>query len=377
LNGGEHGGGEDRSRLRSHGAVVHVSLDGARIVDDTMRPGRGSPPKTGADPPSSSPPHRVPDVNDPQPTWTEISRSPSDRRAREHALVLQAMGVRSIRAQDAEDHILLVPTERAEFARDQLEHYDRENKGWPPREDEPVAISEGVHAAIVYAGLMVLVFLADQRDSFGVDWAKAGIARADAIRSGEWWRALTALTLHADALHLAGNVVFGALLGVVLAQSIGVGLAWLGFVATGALGNLANAFVQAPRHASLGASTAVFGVLGIQVAYEWMRRRELGYRGWRRWAPLIMGAVWLGWFGTGGVDHDPTKSVKEAMRDIDVALQGTDVMAHVLGFAAGIALGALLGLRKRRIALEPWLQAALALAAPAILALAWAAALHA
>jgi rhomboid protease GluP len=315
-------------------------------------------------------------VNDEPTTWTEISRSPSERRAREHALVLQAMGVRSIRANEVDQHVLLVPTERADYARDQVERYDRENKGWPPREEEPVAISEGVHAAIVYAGLMVLVFLADQRNAFGIEWAQAGVARADLIRAGQWWRALTALTLHVDALHLAGNVVFGALLGVVLAQSIGVGLAWLGFVATGALGNFVNAYVQSPRHASLGASTAVFGILGIQVAYEWMRRRELGYARWRRWAPVIMGLVWLGWFGTGGVDHDPTKSAREAMHDIDVALQGTDIMAHVFGFAAGIGVGVALGLRKRRIALEPWAQAALALAAPLVLALAWAAALR-
>lgn len=315
-------------------------------------------------------------MNDQQSTWTEVSRSPHERQSREHSLVLQAMGVRHISARDVEQHLLLVPSEASAFAREQIERYDRENRGWPPREEEPIAISRGVHAAIVYGGLMVLMFLVQGQSSFGVDWAAAGRAQAGLIRQGEWWRVLTALSLHVDTLHVVGNIVFGALLGVVLSQSIGVGLAWLGFVATGAIGNLVNAYVQSPRHTSIGASTAVFGVLGIQVAYEWMRRRELGYRRWRRWAPLIMGAVWLGWFGTGGIDHDVTKPMKEQMRDIDLALQDTDVMAHVFGFAAGLAAGVGLGLRKRRIGLDPRAQVGLAIAAPALVALAWVLALR-
>lgn len=304
-------------------------------------------------------------------TWTEVSRSQSERSSREHSLVLQSMGVRHIGARDLDQHVLLVPTEAAAFAREQLERYDRENKGWPPREEEPIAVSHGVHAAIVYGGLLVLMFLADRQSTFGLDWYAAGRAQAALIREGEWWRAITALTLHVDVLHLAGNLVFGAVLGIILAQSIGVGIAWLGFVATGALGNFANALVQSPQHTSIGASTAVFGVLGIQVAYEWMRRRELGYRRWRRWAPLIMGVVWLGWFGTGGIEHNVTNTAAESMRDIDKALRETDVMAHVLGFASGIAMGIGLGLSKRRIGLAPRTQAALAIAAPAVVAVAW------
>jgi membrane associated rhomboid family serine protease len=310
-------------------------------------------------------------VNDPQSTWTEVSRSPNERQTREHSLVLQAMGVQHISGRDAEQHVLLVRSEASAFAREQIERYDRENKGWPPREEQPIAISKGVHAAILYAGAMVLMFLCDRRHTFDVDWYDAGRAQAGLIRHGEWWRVLTALTLHVDTLHLAGNVVFGALLGVILSQSIGVGLAWLAFVATGALGNLANAWVQSPKHTSIGASTAVFGVLGVQVAYEWMRRRELGYGRWRRWAPLVMGVVWLGWFGTGGIDHSMSKTMAEQMKDIDNALMETDVMAHVFGFAVGLAAGLALGLRPRRIALSRRAQAVLALAAPGLLVFAW------
>ena len=44
---------------------------------------------------------------------------------------------------------------------------------------------------------------------------------------GEWWRAFTALTLHADAGHLMANLLFGVLFAYPAAQLVGVGVAWL------------------------------------------------------------------------------------------------------------------------------------------------------
>jgi membrane associated rhomboid family serine protease len=170
-----------------------------------------------------------------------------------------------------------------------LERYRAENVGWPPKETYPAPISQGIHAAIVFGGLLVLCFSFQEAWRFGIDWESFGRADAVKIRGGEWWRAITALTLHADLSHLAGNVVFGSVLGVILAQSVGVGIAWWSVLAAGAFGNYANAWVQDISHRSLGASTAVFGALGIQVAYEYMRRSELAYRAWRRWVPVIMG----------------------------------------------------------------------------------------
>ena len=38
-----------------------------------------------------------------------------------------------------------------------------------------------------------------------------GQAQAQLLLEGQWWRAATALTLHADAGHVLGNCLFGAL----------------------------------------------------------------------------------------------------------------------------------------------------------------------
>ena len=95
-----------------------------------------------------------------------------------------------------------------------------------------------------------------------ITWEHAGLADAGLIMAGEWWRAATALTLHADAAHLLGNVFVGSLFCAVLAAQTGLGSGLLCMVAAGVLGNLANAAVHGSDHLSLGFSTAVFGAAG-------------------------------------------------------------------------------------------------------------------
>jgi membrane associated rhomboid family serine protease len=309
-------------------------------------------------------------VNEQLSTWAEVARAPQRRRCNEYALVLQAMGIAHGIAESAGEFVLVARSEDAARAREEIERYVRENVGWPPREAYQKPLSDGVQAAIVYAGLLVLVWLAVRRDAFGLDWLEEGRAHAQRIRDGGWWRCLTALTLHVDAVHLVGNIVFGALFGVVLAQSLGSGLAWLCFVVAGGLGNLANAWIQPPLHMSIGASTGVFAALGVQVAYEWMRRRELRYTRWRRWAPFVMGAALLGMLGTGGASMF-NESPRETVRALERVVEQTDVMAHGTGFLAGLALGCVLALTRLPARADRRAKLAFAVLAPGLITLAW------
>jgi membrane associated rhomboid family serine protease len=64
-----------------------------------------------------------------------------------------------------------------------------------------------------------------------LDFVRLGAGDTGAMLfSGQWWRAITALTLHADVAHLAGNVVVGGLFMAFLCREAGVGagffLAW-------------------------------------------------------------------------------------------------------------------------------------------------------
>jgi rhomboid protease GluP len=314
-------------------------------------------------------------LTEPEITWIEVARVPTREAAAELALVLEAVGLSSGAARAGDEHVLIVRLEAAPRARAELAKYVSENRGWPPRAAVPPPISRGFEAAAVFVVLLALAYLTQRRGAFGLDWWAAGCADAGLIRHGAWWRALTALTLHADVLHLVGNVVFGALFGVMLAQSVGSGTAWLAFAVTGALGNWANAWLQSPSHTSIGASTAVFGMLGVQVAHDWMRRKQLHYSPWRRWAPLVIGAALLAWLGGGAERVDPSDLSKKLI-DLDVPIQKVDVGAHVLGFAAGIGLGTLLGRLARPFAPGRWAQTAIALLAVLAIALAWAFALR-
>lgn len=309
-------------------------------------------------------------MNENQATWIEVSRSPDRRTCRNHGLVLQAMGMPHGILQVDDSFVVVARADEADKARLEIARYERENVGWPPREEARAPVSQGIHAAIVYGGLLALFFLFQHDERYGIDWSTLGRADAGLIRSGEWWRAVTALTLHTDLPHVAGNIVFGAAFGVILAQSIGVGLAWWAFLATGALGNLINAWFQAPTHLSMGASTAVFGALGTQAAFEWMRRHELSYRGWRRWAPLIMGVGLLGWLGTGGASIDDPGA-------LDGTLQKVDVMAHVFGFAVGALGGFVLGGARRSLRLRPRTQFLVTISTVVVVVVAWALAIRA
>jgi len=170
-----------------------------------------------------------------------------------------------------------------------------------------------------------------------------------AIRAGEWWRALTALTLHADAAHVLGNAVAAALLVSVVCQALGLGVG-LGLVLlAGTLGNLLTAVAQRGPHVSVGASTAVFGAIGILAALRVVTpgRVRLGAR--RPWVILAATLVLLVLFGVG---------------------PDVDVLAHLFGLLAGLGVGYLGALSARRPP-TPTVQWLLAILAAAALAGAW------
>jgi len=178
---------------------------------------------------------------------------------------------------------------------------------------------------------------------------------ADSARivfQGEWWRTATALTLHGDVSHLAANLMTGLLFAAFVLPHFGTGLTWLGIVLTGVLGNLANAwFYRHEEHYSIGASTAVFGALGLLVAAEFIDRwRYAATRAWWHLVlPLGAGVGLLAYLGVG-----------------DEATKHTDYMAHFFGFVAGLVLGvpaALAQLRERTSRRFQHLAAAFALAA--------------
>ena len=149
-------------------------------------------------------------------------------------------------------------------------------------------------------------------------WFTVGTASADAILHGQWWRAVTALTLHANLPHLLGNVVATLLFVSAVGRALGPGLGALAIIASSAVANLLTAAVHHTRYLSVGASTATFAALGIMAGIgAWRRWRVLPQRR-RAWLPIGAG---LGLFAMLGVGEP------------------IDVFAHLFGLAVGCLFG--------------------------------------
>lgn len=231
--------------------------------------------------------------------------------------------------------VLESPTWYAQRAAREIGLYLEENRHAPeapplpaPRvSDRPTLLA--MLALVVFYAVTVRVWpslgLYPQR------FADLGIADAAAMLDGQWWRAATALTLHADAAHVFGNAVIGGVFVALVCRSLGSGPGWLAVLATGIGGNALNAWVQGPSHLSLGFSTAVFGAAGILSGLRAATGRGLAFRSFV--VPVAAGLGLLATLGSGG-EH-------------------TDLGAHLLGFGVGVILGLAAGAAVGRFGLVP------------------------
>lgn len=87
---------------------------------------------------------------------------------------------------------------------------------------------------------------------------------------GEWWRMVTGAFLHADLRHLLFNMAVLYLLGRRLESFVGPALL-AGIYAVSLLGGAAGAMAHRPDAAMVGASGAVYGVMGAAFVVEYLR----------------------------------------------------------------------------------------------------------
>jgi len=237
----------------------------------------------------------------------------------EYALVLEAQGIPYERVELDGAWSLVVAPSSVQAAADELTRYAAERA---VRREVPVRFvpfAGSAMGAAVYAFVLILVAYCAGIELFGVDWLGAGALESKAGAAGEWWRAVTALTLHLDQEHLLGNLLFGIGIGVLAGRMFGPGCAWLGILLSGAAANFVDMLVSPSGHRAVGASTAVFAALGLLAGFGWSERRKLRDRRFYRWAPLFAGICLLALLGA-GTEH-------------------VDVLGHLLGFSSGTAAG--------------------------------------
>jgi rhomboid protease GluP len=298
----------------------------------------------------------------------EVFRSARRGACDDRAFMLVAVGIASevhFIGGDAGYAVFVEAAVRAQ-AQHQLWMYEQERLRRPPPEPEPEPLQPRAWwGSVVYVLVLLAVPLALGQGWFPANPYDAGVMSPEKMQAGQWWRALTALTLHWDASHLLGNLGSGALLGYSAAQVWGSARAWLLIVLAAALANAIEGAFGVAHYVSAGASTAVFAALGLVAAHAWRTRGQRALSTRRRWAPLIAGIAMLGFFGGGG--EDPQGGIADP----------TNVLSHALGFAAGVAFGVLVATTRG----AAWLRRLPAWAAGcgvlAAIALAWTLALRA
>ena len=282
-----------------------------------------------------------------------VRRTRDLRRAEEWALVLEAEGLAPRLLHTSGGWVVSVPSQHLERAATELWAYESENRTEVP-EDRPWPGQTPFYTSVGVAAALLVFFLATTWTQEWVRWVERGGADAEWILRGELWRTVTALTLHGDFPHVATNAAAIVFFLTAVCRSLGPGLGVAMVLCVGALGNLINAWFHGFDHLSVGASTAVFGALGLLGGMGVVQRRRLGMQGRRAWIPLGAGLGILAMIGTGG--------------------PRVDLWAHLWGFVAGGGAGMCAALFLERPD-NAGVQLRIGVAAAAAVVLCWVAAL--
>jgi membrane associated rhomboid family serine protease len=236
---------------------------------------------------------------------------------REFSLVLEARGIEHEVRETGDAWVLAVAPPSVHRAYEEISRYSAERS--VPR-NVPTSIEPFAGAGIGALGYVLILLVTAYcagAGLFGADWLSRGALDSGAAR--EWWRAVTALTLHLDQEHLLGNLLFGVFAGMAASRLLGSGVAWASILGAGALANYVEILIAPAAHRAVGASTAVFAALGLLAGLAWRQRLTLRERRWYRWAPLIAGICLLTLLGAGNAH--------------------VDVLGHALGFLFGVGVG--------------------------------------
>lgn len=282
-------------------------------------------------------------------------------RLREASLVLRSMGIHHVPEPARLGTYLIVMERDRARSLEAIRRYDDENRDWPPRpEGERLSYKGLPLAALAFVGLIAFAYFTGPARLHS-NWFQRGTSVATQVMSGHPELTVTALTLHADATHVLGNVLSGAIFAHLVERRLGPGLGIVSIILGGALGNLANAafyvFGRGEQHASIGASTAVLAAVGVLASTQFLVTRSSSKkRSAQDWAVPVVGGLAL--LGTIGASPD------------------SDLGAHGFGFLAGFVVGAVLFVAFKKLRTKIAAQAAFGGVAVALISCAWLVALR-
>jgi len=153
-----------------------------------------------------------------------------------------------------------------------------DTKGPSTPQTVPIQLpSRPPYVSYTLLGITVLVYLAQIASAqfLGADIPQwLGVKVNDLIVQGQFWRLFTPMFLHGSLLHLAFNMYALWRFGPGLERFYGSGRILMLYVISGFAGNVFS-FAMSPA-ASLGSSTAIFGLLGAEGVFLYQNRKIFG-----------------------------------------------------------------------------------------------------
>ena len=214
---------------------------------------------------------------------------------------------------------IFIATPLLEKARQEILTYTSENANWPPVQPQFASFSPifKVMSPLIIGCLAGIYGLTGNWQPNSI-WFTRGAGDSEAIlHNSELFRLVTALTLHADAVHLLGNCVFGVFLLHFFLQLTGNGVGLFAVMVTSVAANYFNVLLHGPGHMFVGFSTSVFSIIGMLCTMSFAlksNRLSLHF-----FMPLMAGLAFLALLGSEG--------------------ERTDLGSHLFGLLCGLLSG--------------------------------------
>lgn len=279
----------------------------------------------------------------------ELFKNLSEDEANNYGLVLSSSGIPYQLKKGGSGWYVWVDDMDCENALNTIEQYLEENQDFDKKDEASDFEYQKTFTGLLVSIVLLVCYVTIKTGNDFQLFVNAYGSSAVHILHGELYRTVTSLMLHANTLHLSGNILGVAIFGTAVCTITGWGAGWLMILATGIIGNLLNAILYKTGHLSIGASTAVFGAIGILAAYQFFRKLRLADQRIRAWLPLAGGIALLGILGSG---------------------QFSDLTAHLFGFMTGIVIGAFYAILVKKPASRPY-QVYCLLVTLSVLAMSW------